>query len=288
MTYYCTLARARVELDAKEVDAEEGQVLLDKIDQVSRRIDNLMQSDLPYFAPFLESRQVLVERGRVNSTLNTFRLDGNLLELTSVQLGGATLVVGSDVEAFPPSMSPIKELRLKRRDLSWYDASSITDDDLLFVTVTGVWGYRRRGATRWLRVGTLGAGIDDSESTLSMTGLSGETSTGGQPKLSPGSLIRIGSEYMPVLSTNGDSDRFEVIRGDNGTTAAAHALGDAIEVWQVEEPIAHVTAKQAALLYSRQGAYETRVADGMGGATVYPSDLLAELKGALNGYVKRK
>ena len=73
MTWYATLADARSELDAD--GTTEDPILADKVRVASRRADATFRSRRPFFAPYSETRDWLVEPARVDSWLRLFHFD---------------------------------------------------------------------------------------------------------------------------------------------------------------------------------------------------------------------
>jgi len=255
--------------------------LLRYIRMVSRRIDLDFAARRPLFLPYTEARKFLVSSDRVNSALNTFRLDGALLALTALAIGSSALTVGTTVTLWPdPDMPPFRDLRLV--DTSWYGYCT-SDGAPTFVTATGVWGLHRDYANAWLKVDDLAADITASATSLTVADADGTDDNGIAPRLSEGQIIRLDSELMVVRTVNTGTNTLTVQRGALGTTAAAHTTGADVEVWQVEEPIRHVVARQAAFIRARQGAYTTMQSDGITEVR-YPPDLLAELRAVEQDY----
>lgn len=256
--------------------------LLRYIRMVSRRIDLDFAARRPLFLPYTEARKFLVSSDRINSGLNTLRLDGYLLALSALSIGSTALSIGTTVTLWPdPDMPPFREVRLADYS-SWYGYCT-SDGAPVFVTATGVWGLHRDYANAWLSVDALAAGIDASATSLTVADTDGLNAYGFGPRLAPGNIIRIDSEVMPVLTTDDNTNAATVLRGQFGTTAAAHSLGAAVEVFQVEDPIRHVVARQAAFIWARQGAYTTMQSDGISEVR-YPPDLLAELRAVEQDY----
>jgi hypothetical protein len=127
-------------------------------------------------------------------------------------------------------------------------------------------------------------GINASVTTFTVSDVDGLSLDGLSPRLSAGNLIRVESEFMDVLSTTVPSNTVTVKRGVNGSTAAVHAQGVNVEVWQVEDTIRRVTARQAAMMYARRGAYDNINITDLA-VQQYPSDLLSEMRGVLTTYV---
>jgi hypothetical protein len=281
METYASLWQIRAAINTQS--QVENQDLLDAADVTSRRIDNLLESEVPLFLPYVETREQQITSYNINSALGTFMLDSPLLELTTVSAYNVDIT--SRVAAYPPSAFPITRLRMSNTCwYSWYSPACGFDCTLApLISITGVWGYRRRGGTRWRNIGTLDAGIDASVTAIVVDDLNGNPITQERSQLSAGNLLRIDSEYMiKEYTANGQT----VERDVNGTTPAAHLAGATVYVWQVEEPIARVVARQAGLMLARQGAYDIRGSNELGTPIIYPSDLLGELYGALTPYAR--
>jgi hypothetical protein len=291
MSYYCSLAEARRELATQKTSADEDRKLLERIWQASRRIDlELGSPDYPVFAPYSGSWPLLVTSEHINSSENTIALEVPFQSITSVDLSGTALAIGTDIAYYPDAVAPYRKLRMKSSACyTWYNRVCLDAcADPLTLTVTGVRGYRRRGGSAWLKVDDLALALTSSATSIQVADIDGADPRGYSPRLSPGHLIRIvtggATEYMnilPVVDTSANTAGLE--RGVNGTEAIAHNLNDDVEVWQVEDNIRRVTARQAAALYARIGSYEEKTITDIG-LISYPKDLLTELRGVLQGY----
>jgi signal recognition particle GTPase len=91
---------------------------------------------------------------------------------------------------------------------------------------------------------------------------------------------------MLVLSTNVLTTAVVVKRGVLGSSVDTHAQGATVETYQQDETIARVVARQSALMYARQGSFQTQVLDGAGVVST-PQDLLTELKNVIYRYQYR-
>jgi len=283
-SFYCTLADAKDEQNiTSDPQAAEDARLLQKIRQVSARVDRLYQSKRPIFLPWIEDDRYRAESTRINSLDNTFYFGRNLLALNTVLLGTQALTVGSQVEAWPSGITPYQYLRFLDYTDSWYDSCVSSTPAPLFVTINGTWGYHSNYSEAWMAVDTLT--VDPlTGATLTVADVDGTDNYGRAPRISPGALLKIENEYLLVTAVNTGTNVATVKRGVNGTTGVGHAIGSAVSVWQVEDPIRRVVARQSAFLYAREGAYESSSVSDVG-ITNYPSDLLAELRGALQGYI---
>ena len=272
-TFYATLANAKA---AQKADATfDDGVMFEYLRTVSSRVDAQFHSWRPFFAPYIETREFLIDAMHINSILRTLRLDTPLLSLTAAVIGTTTLTVGTTIEAWPTLRTPFYKVRLMSSGNNWYNFCN--NDDPVFATLTGQWGWHQDFSNAWLKVDDLAGDINASVTTLTVDNIDGSDDLGRSPRISAGNLIRIGTEFMDVTATDTDTDIATVRRGVNGSTAAAHSADDDVEVWEVHEPIRRAVARQAAALYARRGAYQSRAISGVGTVN-FSNDLLAEFR----------
>lgn len=277
---YATLYDVKTNINtAKDT---ENDALLDYATYVSWRIDGLMASEVPYFEPYLATDDLIIDPTMINSWRGTLMLPFPYISITSVTVGTTTLVIDTNVEAYPSTVTPIRTLRLIDCCQTWYDYCMASCCEPLAVSITGVRGYRRRGGNRWTTVGTLTNNINSSDTTFLITGQSGHPET---LTFSSGCLMAIttsgATEYMRRVY---DASAIVVSRAINGTTAAAHTAGDSVLVWNVEETIRRATARQAGLLLARRGAYDVRGSNDIGTPIQFPQDMLHELNAIIQMY----
>jgi hypothetical protein len=275
MTWYATLDDAKVEVSTSNT-TDDAQ-LANYVRIASRRADAMFRQRRPFFAPYSETRAWLVEPQRVDSFLRLFHFDDPLLALSSVVVGTTTLTVGTTVEAWRRSPDrPFKAIRLMNSSDDFYQYCN--SDDPVLATIGGFWGYNPDWANAWDSVDT----VQDNPLTAAATSLTvadvdGADGWGFTPAISRGSLLRIEDEYLEVTATDTVTNVATVIRGVNGTTAAAHVQTTAVEVYRVHEPVRRAVARQAAFMYARQGAYESQSITDIG-VISFPSDLLGEFR----------
>lgn len=283
MTPYATLADVRQELAANSTvgDAE----VMRRLRQVSARIDSMFHV-LNLFVPSIAVRSIPLNAWNISSANRTLMLRNDeggispILSLTGVGIGSRTLVVGSTVNIYPTASAPAYALQLACcQDLTWHGYCT----DATSAAITGVWGYHTDYAHAWLEVDTLAAALNSSATTLTVADVDGENAYAETPRISAGHLLQIGAEWMEVVKTNTGTNVVTVRRGVNGSTAAAHDLGDEVSVFLVNEDIRRAVARQTSFQYSRRGAYETRRVQDLA-AVDYPSDLLAEVENLLQTF----
>lgn len=284
---YATLAQTKVEVKTDRT-SDDNQVLL-YIKQVSHRIDNIMNSRYarPYFQPWLETREFPLTPDKINSWRNTYYLDTPILSLTSASAGGTD--IASVVELVPQYSAITSAIRFSTYGRSWYDYCGGSTPYPVTLSVTGLWGYRPHYSEAWVTYDQITTtAVTPAATTFTVNDVDGADPWGITPRFSPGQLIRFGAsatEMNEVTATDTVTNTVTVRRTTNGSTAASGnaAIGENVQVFQVEEPIQRITARQAGLLYARKGAYQVVEIDGIG-TTVYPQDLLRELVGVLNDY----
>jgi len=273
MTFYATLADAKAEL--KATSTTDDDKLFERLRAISRRVDAKFHSPRPFFAPYIETREWLIDMFHVDSTLRTFYLGVPLLSLTAAVLGDTTMTVGTTIEAWPNLQPPYYKVRLMNRSDNWYRFCN--SDDPVMATLTGQWGWHRDFANAWLKVDDLQADINASVTSITVADVDGTDDLGRSPLLSAGNLIRIGTEFMEATATDTAAETVTVRRAVNGSTAAAHVANDDVEVWEIHEPVRRAVARQAAILYARRGAFESLNITDIG-AVNFPADLLAEFR----------
>ncbi len=279
MTLYATLNDAKTA--QKATGTADDSILLRNLRIVSRRLDRLFSSPRPYFAPYIEQREYLLDARRINTWDYTFRFDQPLLSLSALIVGKDTVTV-ANVEGWPTAQTPFRKLRLKDGN-TWYDYCG-NDYEHQLVKITGTWGYHGDWSNAWLSVDTVQDDpLSDSATSLTVSDIDQADPLGFTPAISAGALLRIESEYLEVTATDTATNVATVRRGVNGSTAAAHDQNKAVEVFQVEPDIRDVVARQAAFKYARRGAFEAATITDLG-VVQFPSDLLRELRGVVAGY----
>lgn len=284
MLSYASLAEAKAELGAQVKYAGDDRRLYAYTRMVSRRIDLLMtgRSTWYYFAPTLASRQLLIDGSRVNSRNNTFLLDSPLLAYSALTAGGTAVYANS--EGFPQGATPYTLLRMTASGSAWYTYLCSTDGNPAYAVITGIWGYHSDYANAWLQVDTLAAQLTSGVDYMTVGNVDGDDDYRLAPRFSAGNLLKIEDEYLLVTDTDPATNKVYLKRPANGTTEATHAISTPIYRWETEEPIRRVAARQAAMLYARIGAFQSKSFDGVSEMT-YPQDLLKELGATLQEYM---
>jgi len=281
MTMYCTLDDALRELGQATASATDDARLMIYIRNASARIDALTGWR---FEPFKSTEHIGLGMTAINSAWRTIALPGYAVALNSVTAYNTALTISTTVRGFPANVTPFKNIQLVSTSSDWYRTYYDSSYDP-FVIVNADWGYHDNYAQAWQAEDTVqdAAGINATVTTVTVADADGTNWRNETPRFSAGQLIKINSEWMRVTDTDTTAETLTVQRGVNGSTAAAHALDDAISVWYPVDDIRRVVARQAALLYKRRGAFEAPNQYGVGSG--YPADLDADLLGVVQVYV---
>ncbi len=96
-------------------------------------------------------------------------------------------------------------------------------------------------------------GINVTDTTLKLNDVDGADRWGIEPRISPGQLLRIELEQMEVISTDNATgvQTATVVRGVNGTTAAAHVDTTQVDKFMAPEPLKQACIIQAIKQFKR-------------------------------------
>lgn len=168
---------------------------------------------------------------------DTLRLDEDLLEVDTLTTeNGNTTIQSSDqflMSGDNYNRTPYNRIVLKLDgDQNTFLYSGTTQQAN---AVTGTWGWHDDWGNAW--VDTLDTVEDNplssSATTLTVNDVDGADLYGQTPRISPGMILKVESEYLYVTATDTASNTATIIRGINGSTAASHAQNTAINSYQV-------------------------------------------------------
>lgn len=280
ITPYATVAEVKANI--RTATTAQDPAILAAVRQVSQRIDRMFyRRAAPFFAPYIETRNnYQLDGSRVNSSQGTFQFGNPLLALTGVTVGTQALVVGTNVNLWQSEFGVFDTLALTEPwcHTWYYYARCGSCQAPVYVTIAGTWGYNADYANAWLNTGqtiTNAGGIDADDTTFTVTDVDAANTLGFTPAISAGNLLQIDSEWMQVTATNISTNTVTVLRGQNGSTAAAHNQGTAVYAYQVEESVKRATFRQVGLQLAKIGAYENTTIPDLTSVS-FPPDVLAE------------
>ena len=235
---YATLADYKAYSTARNqtasTDTTDDGVITDLLEKASRDLDDMTGRQ---FYPMVETR-LFDTPGDA-----TLWLDGDLLAITTLTNGDATVITTANYVLRPNNHTPYFAVVLKGDSSVDWEADSDNDTEQV-ISVLGWWGYRKQYTQRaWLSVGTLGAAITDT-TTLAFTMTAGHTVVAGQ-------ILKIDSEIYNV-STVSSNTITPIVRGDNGSTAATHSNGATVYRWVPQEEARGITLELANAAYQRR------------------------------------
>jgi hypothetical protein len=91
--------------------------------------------------------------------------------------------------------------------------------------------------------------------SLTVNDVDGADRRGITPRIAPGNLLRMGTEFVEVASVNATGNTAVIVRGVNGSTATAHAQNIQIDKFMPPEPLKQACIIQATRQYKRGQAY---------------------------------
>lgn len=296
MNRYATLAQARTEIKETGVDASQDAVIEQALYFVSNRIELLTGYK---FAPYIATYNYDSIGDGIDDFYNTIDMKYPLLDPTNVQYNAippstndVVLVEGTDYVTRPLNETPFWQLR-RLNLISWSQGYFYGSPFLGIygfvdrIGVTGIWGYRTNypDEAYLLAVDSVQdvLGISSSTTSVTVADADGSNVYGYVPRFSPGNIIRIDDEWMEVIATNTTTNVLTVRRGINGSTAASHTLGTAIDVWVPEPDITRAALRWVGYIYKRRGFYEALKIEGAANV-VFPEDAPAEVLNILARY----
>ncbi len=157
----------------------------------------------------------------------------DLLQLQRLTNGDGHQIDLRDVETLPAAAEgSVSVLRLRgERRFSGPAA----------VQVTGLWGWHERRAQAWQ------GGVDRLQDDSPAAAATLRVTDGG--RFQPGQLLRLDDEYLRLLSRDAAGHRLQVQRGAQGTTAAAHSRGSALDLYQPPPAVTLLCLRLASWLY---------------------------------------
>ena len=164
-------------------------------------------------------------------------LDVDLLTLHSVTHGANEAIALDQLLVLPGRLSLINGQTFR-----------YVNSPEMAVSVTGVWGSHEDWSNAWRVSGDTvqNAPLSSTATTITVTDAD---AAGITPRFQVGQIVRIESEYLSILAVNTLTNVLTVQRGQHGTTAATHAQGSAISVYQPPRAVENLCLRVAIWLY---------------------------------------
>ena len=260
MTYYgeySTVTAVRSQyLDA--TGTSDDALVLEMIRQASRELEDMTNR---HYAPIIATNYYDVPIINWNKDI---LMDDDLLDLTTLTNGDGSVIPSTEYKLYPLNVTPKQLIRLVKTLVQWQLPSN--GDPMAGISVLGVWGYQRNYDQAWTTTNATiaGAGITDAATSATVT-------TG---KIYSGDLIKIDDEYIYVSAVvTGASDTLTLVRGVNGSTAAAHLIAAPLYRWDYGYDSRQLITRAAAGYYKVRGnpLSDSITVDGMNFTT--PKDV---------------
>lgn len=260
---YATLDEFRDYAIANQTPNAADDVVIDKIlEAASRYIDSATGRK---FYPRVETRYFSLPNGDGRQLW----MDEDLLAVTSLLNGEGTAILPAAYNLLPRNEYPKYAVRLTDTTSVYFQVDASSNSEYV-ISLAGVWGYHEQYATRaWKRITTVveAAGLNISDTTFTLARTAGLDATGGQ-------LIKIENEIMATKSKAG-VDLTVIARGENGSTAATHANGSSVYLWQYQPEIVEACCEIASSVYKRRAGenMESSSIITAGGLVITPRDV---------------
>ena len=258
---YATLAEFKEwSMPNAGVDADDDTLIETVLGAASRYIDS---KTLRTFYPRVETRYYSVP-----DNSRQLKLDDDLLAVITLTNGDDTTLASTEYNLIPKNNPPHFAIKMKEASSYYwtYDSDGNTE---WVIGVLGIWGYHDYYSQRaW----STGSDINMS------TGLNA-TATGlvvdSVANFSADNIIKCENEIMRATGTSTGTQTVTVVRGENGSTAAAHSDDTSVTIW---EPIADI--REACLMiagnyykrrFGENATSETVITSG--GVVITPRDV---------------
>lgn len=173
-------------------------------------------------------------------SISAFKADSEL----DGTFDGESWTEGTDYYLWPENSFP----KLRAMMTTWGNYS-LPEMRRRYLLITGVWGYAE-SADPWEASGITGTVADASGTTLTLS---------AEGTIKRGQTIQIGEEWMYVSAVSSDgSNTATVLRGANGSTAAAHTAA-AISIRTFPELVTMAAMMFATRMYRQMGAEEMQM-----------------------------
>jgi len=252
-----------------------------------RRYD-VYKAVIPHDAPIpaASSFGVFDRSRRLPSAERSLILREDLLEMVELTNGDGTALTASEYFLEPIEHTPYSTVHLAS-GITW-----LPDDDgntKQAIGVSGWWGYHDDYPNCFVPSldTVLDASLTSSATTIHVSDVNGTPADLDGPRFQAGLMLRVGSELMYLTAATAITaadDELSVVRGINGSTAAAHVQGASIEIFRPMSFVAQSALRLAAWRYSQRDTdqFDKTFAVGSGVAvvpTAIPVDV-RELLGA--------
>jgi len=272
---YATLADLRRYLGLTSAQTSDDDLLLMLLGAASRLIEGHAARQ---FYPTRQTRAYTVEDPAL------LLLHGDLLHVYSLTNGDGSAIPTAAYHLEPAGEAVKSSILLDRTQAVF----THDGDPVEAIAVEGTWGCHPGWPEAWLESGD--SVQDDplaaSATALPVTDADAPGPTGYGARFAVGQLIRIEEEYLPVLAINTSTNTLTVGRAANGTAAASHDQGTAIDIYRPPEDVRQACLRVASWLYKQKDAGFVQAAGNLRGQVLVPPALPEDVQQVLAPYVR--
>ncbi len=236
-----TLHQLRQRLGLSAADTGDDARLLAALQAASAQIEHLAGRR---FSPRVATLEHDVNPRHATELL----LADDLLQIDTITNGDGSSIDPLDVVTLPESAldGPISVLRLTGGQFFTWN-----ETPLRAIRISGVWGWHDRWTRAWRSSADTVQNnpLSSTASTVTVSDADGADAHTQTPRFQVGHLLRIEDEYLRVLAVNTSTNVLTVLRGVNGTTAAAHNQNTAIDIFQPALEVEMLCLRWALWLY---------------------------------------
>jgi len=206
--------------DSTDSDATDDLVIEDLIEEASRFFDD---ETCRTFYPRVETRY-----HDVPSDGRELWLNDDLLEIIDTTNGDDSSIDDSSYLLVPRTDTPHYAIKIIQSSSETFETDSAGNSEDV-IEIEGIWGYHTNYTQRaWITGSTVSDDSDVGATDTTIAVTSGTLFDAGQ-------LIRIDDEIIRVTAVS--TNDLTVVRGENGSTAAAHDDASVVYIWSPHRPV---------------------------------------------------
>lgn len=208
-------------------------------------------------------------------------LHDDLLTLDTLTNGDGT-VITSGYRLQSPNLYPKWRIELLATAGTVWTYTSAPQEA---ISVAGIWGYHEAWPHAWidtLETVPVG-GLTSGASSFTALDADGKDAR-YQTRFEVGKLLKIESEYLRIVAVNTTTNVVTVLRGQAGTTAAAHAQSTAIYAYAPMRVIEKTARDLAIWMHRNRAVAGDELTLAAGGVKVTRNKALKDIIGTLAGF----
>lgn len=270
-----SLDAVKARLGTDVVDAADDDLIRGLIRSASGMVTQYTKR---VFVPVVATRAFDARGEHISSMALTIEQD--LLEIVTLTNGNAVAIPSSAYVLRPSNRWPKNRIELLTSGnvmfeyvLDWQEA----------ISIAGWWGYHNAWDQAWVdTLDTVQVDLTANATALTVSDADGRDDT-WQTRFPIGSYLRIEDELLQVMAADTGTDILTVLRGRQGTTAAAHSIGESISRYAPMPDVAEAAAALVLWLYKNKDSLGDKI-QFLDGTTVLTNLAPGHIKDTLDSY----